>query len=150
MKVMASTAIVTTRPWARSTAAMPPAWSIWLNTQPPKMSPLALVSFGMATRRTVSSPCGSRVGADDFTTVSSLLVPAPLIRLTRPRRQDALDAGNVPMERALDKAGARRDRKHAGRLANADFDHEPTSCGEQRRRRRRDRSIRLEPVGSAV
>lgn len=59
MKCMASTATVTTRPCARSTPAMPPAWSICDITQPPKMSPLALVSAGIAMVRTVRSPRGS-------------------------------------------------------------------------------------------
>src|SRR5580698_10228197 len=59
MKVIASMAIVTTRPLAYSAEAMPPAASIWLKTQPPKISPLALVSAGMAATRTVSSPRGS-------------------------------------------------------------------------------------------
>ena len=58
MKVMASTAMVTTRPRARSTPAMPPAWSMRDSTQPPKISPLALVSAGIALMRTVSSPRG--------------------------------------------------------------------------------------------
>ena len=52
-----STATVTARPRPRSTAAMPPAISIWDMTQPPKMSPLALASAGMATRwRGASTP----------------------------------------------------------------------------------------------
>jgi hypothetical protein len=59
MKVIASTAIVTTRPRAHSTPAMPPAWSMCAITQPPKMSPLALVSAGIAMVRTVSAPRGT-------------------------------------------------------------------------------------------
>src|SRR5690606_8166900 len=56
---MASTATVTTRPWQRSTAAIAPAMSIWLITQPPKMSTAGLVSAGMASVRMVSEPVGS-------------------------------------------------------------------------------------------
>src|SRR5690606_7772826 len=59
MKVMASTATVTTRPLTRSTAAMAPAMSIWLITQPPKISPAGLVSAGMARVRMVRAPLGS-------------------------------------------------------------------------------------------
>src|SRR4029079_18633627 len=61
MNVIASRAMVTTRPWARSTPAMPPAWSMRDSTQPPKMSPLALVSAGIALIRTVSVPRGVSV-----------------------------------------------------------------------------------------
>ncbi len=50
--------MVTARPRARSTAAMPPAWSMRDSTQPPKISPLALVSAGMAMTRTVKAPRG--------------------------------------------------------------------------------------------
>src|SRR5215813_3576578 len=70
MNVIASTEIVTTRPCARSTPAMPPAWSMRDSTQPPKMSPLALVSAGMALMRTVSSPRG----------LSSIMSASPLFR----------------------------------------------------------------------
>src|SRR5690606_5962962 len=63
MKVIASTATVTTRPVTRSTAAMAPAMSIWLITQPPKMSPAGLVSAGMARVRMVSVPEGSAAGS---------------------------------------------------------------------------------------
>src|SRR5690606_14887072 len=59
MKLMASTATVATRPPTCSTAAMAPAMSIWLITQPPKMSPAALVSAGMAMVRMVMAPRGS-------------------------------------------------------------------------------------------
>ena len=61
IKCMASSATVTTRPCDRSTPAMPPATSICDSTQPPKISPLALVSAGMAIVRTVNSPRGSSV-----------------------------------------------------------------------------------------
>jgi len=40
---------------------MPPAWSMRDSTQPPKMSPLALVSAGIALMRTVSAPRGVSV-----------------------------------------------------------------------------------------
>jgi hypothetical protein len=42
--------------------------SIWLTTQPPKMSPLALVSLGIAMSCTVGSPRGlaSPAGVDFF------------------------------------------------------------------------------------
>ena len=53
---MALIATVATRPPATSAPATPPARSICDNSQPPKMSPLALVSRGMATVRRVSSP----------------------------------------------------------------------------------------------
>src|SRR4051794_36751877 len=38
---------------------MPPPMSIWLSSQPPKMSPLALVSAGIAMVRMQRSPDGS-------------------------------------------------------------------------------------------
>src|SRR5579862_7791660 len=62
---MASTATVTTRPLARRTAATPPAISIWDIIQPPKMSPLALASAGMAMVRSA----GSRAGGPGVSTV---------------------------------------------------------------------------------
>src|SRR3954467_10858398 len=49
---------------------MPPAWSICESTQPPKMSPLALVSAGIALVRTVRVPGGS---AADTAFVSSMM-----------------------------------------------------------------------------
>src|SRR6476660_9067130 len=64
---MASTATVTMRPWARWTAATPPARSIWDIIQPPKMSPLELASAGMAMVRIA----GTRsVGGWSFEVVS--------------------------------------------------------------------------------
>src|SRR5262245_28014401 len=73
MNVIASTAMVTTRPCARSTPAMPPAWSMRDSTQPPKMSPLALVSAGMALMRTVSSPRG--VSESDVVVIEAVPLP---------------------------------------------------------------------------
>ena len=52
------TAAVTTRPLARSAARMPQARSICAITQPPKISPAALASAGMASVRSVRSPTG--------------------------------------------------------------------------------------------
>src|SRR5262245_11723199 len=66
MKVIASTLTVTTRPRARSTPAMPPAWSMCAITQPPKMSPFALVSAGIAMVRTVSAPRGALLSDIDY------------------------------------------------------------------------------------
>ena len=56
---MPCTATVATRPLARAPAVMPPATSIWDISQPPKMSPLGLVSRGMARVRMAISPRGS-------------------------------------------------------------------------------------------
>ena len=56
---MASIATVTVRDFAILEAKMPPPISIWLSSQPPKMSPLALVSAGIASVRMQRSPCGS-------------------------------------------------------------------------------------------
>jgi hypothetical protein len=44
---------------------MPPAKSICDMTQPPKMSPLAFVSAGIALVRTVNSPFGSALSIMD-------------------------------------------------------------------------------------
>ena len=52
---MACTATVATRPRARRIAGTAPARSIWASSQPPKMSPLALASAGMATVRKAGS-----------------------------------------------------------------------------------------------
>src|SRR6516162_9285468 len=82
MNVIASMAMVTTRPFAYSEQAMPPAASIWLRTQPPKISPFALVSAGMAETLTVTSPRGS-------TEIDALSIPQPLVSLSRaPRWRD--------------------------------------------------------------
>jgi hypothetical protein len=53
------TAAVATRPLARVPAEMPAARSISDMIQPPKMSPAGLVSAGIATVRSASSPVGS-------------------------------------------------------------------------------------------
>jgi hypothetical protein len=50
---------VTVRDFASLEANTPPPMSIWLNSQPPKMSPLALVSAGIAKVRMQRSPRGS-------------------------------------------------------------------------------------------
>ena len=58
---------VTVRPSARRAAAEPPARSIWQSSQPPKMSPCALVSAGIAMARSAGSDCGGvSIAADDF------------------------------------------------------------------------------------
>src|SRR5882757_1650488 len=56
---MASIATVTVRDFAILDANTPPPMSIWLSSQPPKISPLALVSAGIATVRVQRSPPGS-------------------------------------------------------------------------------------------
>src|SRR3954451_22582129 len=58
-KLIASIATVTVRDSAIFEAKMPPPMSIWLSSQPPKMSPLALVSAGIAMVRMQRSPDGS-------------------------------------------------------------------------------------------
>ncbi len=55
---MPSTRTVTTRPSAISFAWMAPPMSICDISQPPKISPLALVSAGIASVRSTSSPLG--------------------------------------------------------------------------------------------
>src|SRR6476661_4105036 len=55
MNSIRSMAIVATGPLERSRAIMPPALSIWLRTQPPKMWPLALMSAGPGIRRRIGS-----------------------------------------------------------------------------------------------
>src|SRR3954449_7896275 len=52
-------ATVTVRDFATFEANTPPPTSIWLSSQPPKMSPLALVSAGIASVRMQRSPLGS-------------------------------------------------------------------------------------------
>ena len=56
---MASMATVTVRDFATFDAKMPPPMSIWLSSQPPKMSPFWLVSAGIASVRVQSSPSGA-------------------------------------------------------------------------------------------
>jgi hypothetical protein len=55
---MPVTATVATRPLERRTAATAPAVSIRAISQPPKMSPLGLVSAGIGTVRIAGSPLG--------------------------------------------------------------------------------------------
>src|SRR5690606_33205069 len=50
-----SIATVATAPCASRPATMPPAMSIWLSTQPPKICPLALMSAGRGTTRNIGS-----------------------------------------------------------------------------------------------
>src|SRR5712691_10427671 len=56
---MLPTEAVTTRPSARRVAVIAPAESISDIIQPPKISPLGLVSAGIASVRAASSPRGS-------------------------------------------------------------------------------------------
>jgi hypothetical protein len=56
---MLETATVTTRPPACGVADIFPAESISDMIQPPKMSPLGLLSAGIASVREASSPFGS-------------------------------------------------------------------------------------------
>src|SRR4051794_36380802 len=51
-------ATVTVRDFATFDANTPPPTSIWLSSQPPKMSPFALVSAGIASVRMQRSPPG--------------------------------------------------------------------------------------------
>src|SRR6056297_32107 len=55
--------MVATRPWARRHAGTAPAKSIWARSQPPKMSPLGLVSAGIAIVRKAGSPGGGAAGS---------------------------------------------------------------------------------------
>src|ERR1700722_5611206 len=63
---MASTDTVTQRPCDTRAATLLAAKSIWLISQPPKMSPLALESAGMAICRIIGMPSGghSFIGSD--------------------------------------------------------------------------------------
>ena len=56
---VAKSRTVTVRDLAILEAKMPPPISIWLSSQPPKISPLALVSAGIARVRIDRSPSGS-------------------------------------------------------------------------------------------
>src|ERR1700692_4522280 len=58
-KFIASTATVTVRDFVILDAKIPPPISIWLSSQPPKMSPFWLVSDGIAIVRIDRSPQGS-------------------------------------------------------------------------------------------
>src|SRR3546814_3743430 len=55
MNSIVSIATVATAPHAIRPATMPPAMSIWLSTQPPKIWPLALMSAGRGTTRRIGS-----------------------------------------------------------------------------------------------
>src|SRR3954470_8238757 len=61
MNSIRSMATVATGPMARCEATIPPAMSIWLSTQPPKMWPLALMSPGPGTTRRIGSALGASV-----------------------------------------------------------------------------------------
>ena len=67
-KRMPSTATVAARPRAVSAARLPAARSIWLISQPPKMSPAGLVSAGMAMVRITGWPCRRELPAVHQTT----------------------------------------------------------------------------------
>src|SRR5271157_165381 len=116
---------------------MPPAWSIWLITQPPKMSPLMLVSRGMAITRIVSSPRGACSSAE-----LAMVAPSPplggrfRVGLRRSSRHDTIETGEVPDSPGVDKAACLCDREHARCLAGADFDHQPAAPVKQRPRLR--------------
>src|SRR5271165_4582966 len=116
------------------------------------MSPLALVSLGIAIRRTVSSPRGSSSSkrADSFTAIAPLVVRRSRRPLRGGRRDDALAPGEVPKDGAAGKARLRRDGEHAPRLARADFREEPAAPRDERRRGREDCPIGVQPVGPAV
>ena len=58
-KFIASIATVTVRDFAILEANTPPPMSIWLSSQPPKISPFWLVSAGIASVRMQRSPHGS-------------------------------------------------------------------------------------------
>src|SRR5829696_5282927 len=66
MNSIRSIAIVATGPPERSRAMMPPALSIWLKTQPPKMWPFALMSPGLGISRRMGSPRSSAMGDLSF------------------------------------------------------------------------------------
>src|SRR5258708_12501517 len=59
---MASIATVTVRDFAILDAKIPPPISIWLSSQPPKISPFALVSAGIARGRVQRTPRGPPPG----------------------------------------------------------------------------------------
>src|SRR6185437_11264757 len=144
MKVIASTAIVTTLPCARSTAAMPPAWSIWLITQPPKMSPLALVSAGMAMRRTVSSPCG---WSEESSDKAATPLRRPCLSPRRRRRQAGfasdhpLDPHQIAPPRIDAQSRARQDRGDLVALPGPDLQEKPPVRRDQPRDLGRQRPV---------
>ena len=65
---MPSTATVAARPRAVRAARLPAARSIWLISQPPKMSPAGFVSAGMAMVRITGCLCRRQVPAVHQTT----------------------------------------------------------------------------------
>src|SRR5207302_1103110 len=69
---MLPTEAVTTRPSAHRVAVIAPAASISDMIQPPKMSPLGLVSAGIARVRAASSPRGSPAATDAAASVSGI------------------------------------------------------------------------------
>src|SRR3546814_17312673 len=72
---MRSIATVATGPCAIRAAMMPPAISIWLNTHPPKICPLLLMSAMRGTTRNTTSPLWSViVGNLVFHAVDDLFV----------------------------------------------------------------------------
>src|SRR5262245_38554654 len=94
-------ATVTTRPSARWLAALPPARSICDSSQPPKMSPLAFVSAGMAKVRSAGSIAG---GLSDSAIVSPYLVGA--VRFKYCRRGDFSGGVGVARSKANDLFGS--------------------------------------------
>src|SRR5918994_76934 len=94
MNSIRSIATVATGPCDRREAAMPPAMSIWLSTQPPKMWPLALMSPGRgATRRT-----GSRLASPVVIPVSTgglVVVAAAIAEENQPHQARADEDGEA-------------------------------------------------------
>src|SRR4051812_35077058 len=91
---MASIATVTVRDCAVLEAKMPPPRSIWLSSQPPKISPLALVSAGIARVRMQRSPPGS------VSVFSGVRAPEPRSLETLPAGIGREPAAEFLLERA--------------------------------------------------
>src|SRR6478735_10931768 len=105
-------ATVTVRDLASFDANTPPPTSIWLSSQPPKMSPLALVSAGIASVRMQRSPRGS---VSDFSvmSVSPKIVPARIGRKAPAeslgqRAQGGYDIFHAARARVVQRTAAER------------------------------------------
>src|SRR5690606_15412563 len=116
------TAAVTTRPLARSAARMPQARSICAMTQPPKISPAALVSAGMASVLSVSSPIGSTLSPG----MGVVLVERQVPHAADPATSQGLVAC-FPVAFSTGDAGTPHDAPMPAGLASASFAGEPAA-----------------------
>src|SRR3546814_7020699 len=112
MNCIASMATVATGPNASLAATMPPAISIWLKTQPPKMWPFVLMSPGRGTVRNM----GSRP-ADPLVFGSIVIIHFPFQRIVNLLvMASATGKKNQAHKRCRQHHGQARSEEHTSEL----------------------------------